>query len=96
VASSDPEKQEQVMRIWMGWPDWTPGWGGGLMNWYVTVHAAWYAFVIGIAVLMAVVIMKRTGSSGAGAAALDILRVRYARGELSKADFDRMRRDIAA
>ena len=40
--------------------------------------------------------MKRTGHYGAGAAALDILRVRYARGELSKADFDRMRRDIAA
>ena len=84
------------MRIWMGWPDWTPGWGGGLMNWYVTELAAWYVFVIGIAVLVAVVIMKRTGPYGAGAAALDILRVRYARGELSKADFDRMRRDIAA
>ncbi len=85
-----------IMKNWMGWPDWTSGWSDGHMAWYMTAHLLWYAFVVALAAAVAIFVMKRIAAPSGGVSALDILRSRYARGELSKDEFDRMRRDIAA
>ncbi len=79
---------------WMG-----PGMMGGLgLGWGILMLLFW-ALVIGGVVLL---VVRLTGSgpattpggSGAHDRALDILRERYARGEITKEQFDQMRRDL--
>jgi putative membrane protein len=82
-----------MMHGWMNWPDWQAGWSTGGMMFTMAVHLLWYLFVIALAALVALAIMRRTGTGRASAT--DILKARYARGELSKADFDRMRQELA-
>jgi uncharacterized membrane protein len=92
-AFCSSQKKELVMMYgWMNWPDWTAGWSSGGMMITMTVHLLWYLFVIGLAAVVALIIMRRIGMGGMNA--LDILKARYARGELSKSDFDRIRQDI--
>jgi putative membrane protein len=83
-----------MMHGWMNWPDWYAGWSTGGMMLAMLVHLLWYLFVIGLAALVALFVMRRFGAGGAGA--IDILKARYAKGELSKADFDRMRQELAS
>ncbi len=83
------------MMDWMGWPDWTSGWSDGRMAWYMMGHLLWYALVIMLAAVVAIVVMKRVMAPTGGVSALDILKNRYARGEISKDEFDRIKRDIA-
>jgi putative membrane protein len=84
------------MMHWMDWPDWTSGWGGGRMTWHMTAHLLWYAFVIALAIVITVIIVKRIASPAGRTSALDVLKTRYARGEIGKDEFDRMRQDILA
>lgn len=69
------------------------------MGWWMIFFAFW--FVLFWAVVIALVVwgvnqFSGRGSSGDGRdSALDIVRERYARGELSKEEFDRMREDLA-
>lgn len=78
------------------------GWNGpgGMMN-----HMGWFGYggvivwiliLIAIAVVMYLVVKKtsknKAGSSGESA--LDILKTRYAKGEISKDDFERMKSEL--
>jgi putative membrane protein len=70
------------------------GWGwmvGGIM-----MVVFWALVVIGIVVLVKVV-MTRSGASEARSAEtpVEILRRRYAAGELTKEQFEAMKRDVA-
>jgi len=65
------------------------GYGGGFM---------WILFLVAIGVLVYFIVRnaKTGGSAGEpGETPLDILKKRYARGEITKEDFDRMKRDLS-
>ena len=76
--------------MWGGMESWSPGLG--------IVHGLlwWAILILGIIVLVRVL---RRDASGAGAppveTALDILKKRYARGEIGREEFEEKRRDIA-
>lgn len=72
------------------------GWGGG-WGWFGIVHMVlwWFLIILGIVVLAKWLF----GGSGGGRAAgedraLAILRERYARGDIDKAEFDARKRDL--
>ncbi len=74
----------------MGW-----GWGGGLLG---AVHMLlwWVLIVLGIVVLVRWLMGgSRSESAGRGDRALEIVRERYARGEISKEEFDERKRDLS-
>lgn len=76
-------------------------WNGNMMGWGGTGffglgHLLWWALIIVGAVLLVRWLMRdasRSGASGEGRA-LSILKERYARGEIDKAEFDMRKRDI--
>lgn len=75
----------------MGW-----GWGWGMLG---AVHMVlwWVLIVLGIAVLVKWLFGgTRGGGRPGGHGALDILRERYARGEIGKDEFEQKRRDLVA
>jgi putative membrane protein len=84
------------MMNWSGWSDWMSGWSDGRMGWHIAGHLLWYAFLIALAAGLTVFLIRRLSKPDGGVSALDILKARYARGEISKDDFDNMRRDITA
>jgi putative membrane protein len=82
------------------------GYGPGMMGW--GYGGGWFSSIIGIIFLVAVVIgvfflirwmitasSKQGGrESGAGESALEILRKRYARGEINKEEFEEKKKDL--
>jgi putative membrane protein len=78
----------------MNWPDWSAGWSDGYFGVHVVMHLVWYAVVVGLAFLLASFLMKRSWLGVDRPNALEVLKERYARGDLTKDDFDRMRKDI--
>jgi putative membrane protein len=71
------------------------GWGGGAM--FGIGHLLWWGVLI-LAIVVSVrwlVRSERAGEVGDTGPALSILNERYARGEIDKAEFDRLKRDIA-
>ncbi len=83
----------------MMWGSWA-GWMNGDGSWLVGV-AFWFAIVLAVVVGVAVWgARRRPGEqaledSGSRETPLDILRRRYARGDISKDEFERVRRDLA-
>lgn len=79
----------------MGPMMWGPYGGGG--PWMFFHFFFWILVIIGV-ILLIVWIVRQSGTR-AGArgeeTALDILNKRYARGELSKEDYEKMRKDIS-
>ncbi len=79
------------------------GWGGWGMSWVgqILMAAFWIAVIVGIVFLIRWLILSTRQSGGAGAGqqsgdtALDILRQRYARGEIDRETYDQMRKDLA-
>ncbi len=77
------------------------GWGGNMMGWggpgyFGLGYLLWWAVLIGGVAF--VVWLLRRGSFAGGSGenrALSILKERYARGEIDKAEFDARKRDIA-
>lgn len=76
-------------------------WNGGMMEWggggfFGLGHLLWWALLIaGLFVLVRYLVRTGSGGDDAGRGrALSILRERYARGEIDKAEFDARRRDI--
>jgi uncharacterized membrane protein len=82
------------MTSWMNWPDWTIGWSDGLMVWDIAMYLLWNSFGILAAVMITVLIMKRMVAPRARIAPLDTLKARYAKGQINKDEFDRMRREL--
>lgn len=83
--------------MWGGMHDWG-GWGWGIGM----IHGLlWLVFIIlGIVVLVRYIGRDSAGrpaSPGepAGETALDVLKKRYARGEIDKAEFDEKKRDLS-
>ena len=74
------------------------GWGGGWgWGWFGIVHMVlwWFLIILGIVVLAKWLFGgSGRGSTADGDRALAILRERYARGEIDKAEFDARRRDL--
>jgi len=74
------------------------GWGYG-MGWFGTIIMAafWIAVIIGIVFLIRWLVTS-TGSGSYGArseeSALDILKKRYARGEVNKEEFEEKKKDL--
>jgi putative membrane protein len=70
------------------------GWGGGAM--FGIGHLLWWGVLI-LAIVVSVrwlVRSERAGEVGDTDRALSILRERYARGEIDKAEFDARRGDL--
>jgi putative membrane protein len=80
----------------INWPNWSAGWSHDYFGMHVFMHSVWYATLIGLAAIFAAYLVKRSGSASGRPSALDLLNERYVRGELTKDDFDRMRKDITA
>jgi putative membrane protein len=68
------------------------GWFGGII-----MIAFWIAVIVGIVLLIRwLIISTRTPSHGtsSGESALEILKKRYARGEINKEEFEEKKRDL--
>jgi putative membrane protein len=78
----------------MNWSQWSDGWRDGYFGFHAAMHLIWYAALIGIAAIIVFYLIKRFPKTDNRPNALDVLKERYARGDLSKDDFDRMRKDI--
>lgn len=74
------------------------GWGGG-WGLFGVLHMLlwWVLIVLGIVVLVKWLVGGgRAGSEGAaGSRALEVLKERYARGEIGKEEFDQKRKDLS-
>jgi len=77
---------------------WGPGWWGasyGLFGWLMML-IFWILIIVG-AVLIIRWLVAEAGSRGAAAGdtTLDILKRRYAKGEITKDQFEAMKRDLS-
>ncbi|MEW5792419.1 SHOCT domain-containing protein [Thermithiobacillus tepidarius DSM 3134] len=75
-----------MMHYWDG--HW--GWGMGFVGW-ILMLLFWLA-VLGLAVWLIVYLTR--GQARAGPSALEILKERYARGEIDKAEYEQKRKDL--
>jgi putative membrane protein len=75
--------------------------GGGYgMGWFgsIIMIAFWIAVIVGIVLLIRwLIVSTRATSQGtsSGDSALEILKKRYARGEINKEEFEEKKRDLA-
>jgi putative membrane protein len=92
----------EVATQWRGY-EWGHGpgmMGGGYgMGWFgsIIMIAFWIAVIVGIVLLIRwLIIYTRTPSHGtsSGESALDILKKRYARGEIDKQEFEEKKKDL--
>jgi putative membrane protein len=89
------------------WAQWGGGYGmgPGMMGWgygmgwmgMIFMAAFWIAVLVGIAFLIRWIVVS-TGSAGnrgkAGESAIEILKKRYARGEIKKEEFEEKKKDL--
>ena len=68
---------------------WGMGFGGGLF-----MILFWILMIVGVVFLIRLV-MRGTKDGGRPETALDILKKRYAQGEISKEEFEEKKKDIA-
>lgn len=79
--------------------------GQGMMDGYGMMYDyGWIYMILGMLLIVGIVLLivwlvrqSSTGSTGSiekGETALDILKKRYAKGEISKEDYERMKSDI--
>lgn len=89
--------QSQPGQPWVG-PGYHHPWGWGMMGsgWGIFMMLFmllfWGAIVVGIVFLIRYLIHSRGGTSSEDA--LDILKKRYAKGEIEKAEFEEKRKDL--
>lgn len=80
--------------MWGHMDGWGPGWG-----WFVASHVLWWVVVI-----VALIALLRWAIQGGGQRtapprpdrALDLLRERFARGEIDETEFEARRRTLSA
>jgi putative membrane protein len=78
---------------------WGGGWGSGVgWGWFSIVHMVlwWFLIALGIAVLAKWLFGGGRHHTSGEDRALAILRERFARGEIDKAEFDARKRDLDA
>ena len=70
------------------------GWG---MGWWMLWGSIWFVVFWGIIIGLVVWVVNRLGGGRGEEAStpLEIARRRYARGEITKEEFDRLRHDLA-
>lgn len=68
------------------------GWGYNPIGWLVSL--VFWALVIGGVVWLVVWLARTAGGTPRSDSAIEILRARYARGEITKEQFDQMRKDL--
>lgn len=76
----------------MGWGGY--GYGMGIFGWLFML-LFWGLIIVGLVLVVRWLWDKGRPRTGAPDAPLEILKSRYARGEISKEEFDRMRQDLA-
>ena len=76
---------------------WGPGWGPGygLFGWLMML-LFWILIIVGAALIIRWLVTE-TGSrsAAAGDTTVDILKRRYAKGEITKEQFEAMKRDLS-
>jgi len=79
------------------WGSYDYGWGWGMGLGMISMVLVWVLVILGIVILVKWI---AAGSSVAGQppakTALDILKERYARGEIGREEFEQKKRDIEA
>ncbi len=65
------------------------GFGGGTVLWIITLAVAAFLVVYGIRSFR-----NRPGTSASGESAADILKARYARGEITREQYNEMKNDL--
>jgi len=79
---------------WGHGPGGMGGYGGGWLGSIIMV-AFWVAVIVGIVLLIRwLVVSTKGGGSGAEDSALEILKKRYARGEIDKKEFEQKKKDL--
>jgi putative membrane protein len=82
---------------------WGGGYGGwghgpGMMGGYgfggIFMVVFWIVVVIGIVFLIRWLVQSTRGGGGSGESALDILKRRYAAGEINKKEFEQKKKDL--
>ncbi len=70
--------------------------GGGMGIWTLFGMIFWIVLIVGVVLLVIWFIQRAAGggTSKTGESALEILKKRYARGEISKEEFEEKKRDI--
>jgi putative membrane protein len=89
-----PLLQERAYE-WGGWHPMWGVWGLGGMAVMLCMMLLFWGLVI-TALVVSIRWLIRQGSGGRPDAALEILRQRYARGEINKDEFDAKKRDLGA
>ena len=75
-----------MMGDWSGW-----GWGMGFGGIFMILF--WALIVLGV-VALAKWLFTTSGSAGSSKSPLDVLKERYARGEINREQYEQMRRDL--
>jgi putative membrane protein len=78
--------------------------GPGMMGYYDSMHGYggilamlfWILLIVGIVFLIVWLVRRTDTGSGSHETALDILKKRYAKGEIDKEQFEKMKKDLVS
>jgi putative membrane protein len=65
------------------------------MGWWMLLGSVWFVFFWGLVIWAVLRVTSGPGRSTTEASPLDIARTRYARGEISREEFEQLQRDLA-
>ncbi len=84
--------------MWGGYDGYGWGWGWGMGFGMISMVLFWVLVILGIVILVKwIAAGSSSGSTGAPRekTALDILKERYARGEIDREEFEQKKKDLA-